>query len=366
LALLGERLVEARRRVADTLSSPASRSESLRHAAAEAAVLGDGPLEERDLGRVVVLGSDGPLGAVTLAALRQQSGIGDVLGAAGQAGSIAGGAVPELGVEDLELLLQGVATVVQLPRPTAPRTDTRQLWRRDVEGTRRLLEAMRRAGVDRLVHVSSAAAYSPAPEGSQVTEDWPTDGDPRSPTSLRLAYVERMLDGFEQERSARRVVRLRPAVVLGRSPALALWRSLPAPVRASRWVRPSSSPLVPVVSGLRLQVVGARDVARACCLALAKDAVGAFNLATEPLLDAGELGRSLGAKVVPLPPVVANAVAWFAWRAGLAVGPHAVTSLTAVPMIDPGKAREQLGWVATTDSGQAIAEVLEALADGAG
>ncbi len=70
-------------------------------------------------------------------------------------------------------------------------------WRTNVIGTERVLDAAVRAGVRRVVHASSIGAYSPAPDGMVVDENWPTNGIPQLGYSWQKAYVERLLDAFE-------------------------------------------------------------------------------------------------------------------------------------------------------------------------
>ena len=61
-------------------------------------------------------------------------------------------------------------------------------------------------------------------------------------------------------------------------------------------------PVLPLPPGLALQAVHADDVGEAYRLAVTSpDARGAYNVAADPVLDARELGRLLGARTVTVP-----------------------------------------------------------------
>ena len=80
----------------------------------------------------------------------------------------------------------------------------------NVEGSRRVFIAAAAAGAPALVYASSIGAYAPGPKDHGVNESWPTTGIPSSFYSRDKAEVERLLDRFEAEHPAVRVVRLRP------------------------------------------------------------------------------------------------------------------------------------------------------------
>jgi nucleoside-diphosphate-sugar epimerase len=94
-----------------------------------------------------------------------------------------------------------------------------------------------------------------------------------------------MLDAFEAEHPERRVVRIRPGVVLQAQAASALARYFLGPFVPQSLVRPSLLPVVPSVDKLAFQVVHAEDMARAYVLACVQPGDRRFNIATEPVLD---------------------------------------------------------------------------------
>ena len=106
--------------------------------------------------------------------------------------------------------------VVHLAWRFQPTRDPEVTWQTNAVGTHRLLDAVTTAGTSAVVCASSIAAYSPATGDEPVDESWPTDGTSAAAYCREKAYVERLLDAFEQRSPAARVVRLRPAFVFQR------------------------------------------------------------------------------------------------------------------------------------------------------
>jgi UDP-glucose 4-epimerase len=108
-------------------------------------------------------------------------------------------------------------------------------------------------------------------------------------------------------------------------------------------------------------------VAEAYRLALLSDARGPFNVAADPVLDGEELGRILGAKPVAVPGPALRGVVAATWRLRLQpTTPGWIDLALGVPILDTGRIRRELGWQPTVSSGDALRELLDGLADGAG
>ena len=269
--------------------------------------------------------------------------------------------------DELEPVLRGADVVVHLAWLLQPAHDPDEMRRVNVVGTGRVLAAVASAGVPVVVHASSIGAYSPGPKGPRVDEGHPTHGIGSSTYSRHKAQAERMLDAFEAEHPERRVVRLRPAVVLQAQAASALARYFLGPFVPQSLVRPALIPLLPAVDRLAFQVVHARDMARAYVLACTTPVTGAFNIAAEPVLDPPTLAALLGARTVPVPAPVLRGLVEVAWRLHLVpVDPGWVDIARRTPLLDTTRARTELGWAPTVDAGEALLETVAAMAAGEG
>ena len=126
-------------------------------------------------------------------------------------------------------------------------------------------------------------------------------------------------------------------------------------------------PVVPRTERLCFQAVHSHDVGEAYRLAALGDAGGAFNIAAEPVLDADELARLLGARPVSVPARVLRAAAALSYRLRLQPSePGWLDMGLAVPLMDAGRARAELGWTPRHGAGDSLTELLEGMRDRAG
>lgn len=327
--------------------------------------------------RIVVTGATGNVGSQLLPQLLDHPDVSSVVGLARRLPDApdprAEWHALDVAEDDLVPVLTGADVVVHLAWLLQPAHDPGEMRRVNVVGTQRVLAAVAAAGVPVLVHASSVGAYSPGPpktrgaSSPRAREDHPTQGISSSTYSRHKAEAERMLDAFEAEHPERRVVRLRPGVVLQAQAASALARYFLGPFVPQWLVRPSLLPLVPSVDRLAFQVVHAEDMARAYVLACVKPVTGAFNIAAEPVLDPATLAAVLGARQVPVPAAVLRGVVDYAWRLHLVpVDPGWVDIGRLTPLLDTTRARTVLGWSPRHDAGQALLETLEAMGARAG
>ena len=320
--------------------------------------------------RIVVVGASGNVGTSTLRALAAAPEVESISALARR--------LPELEVakvewasadvvrDDLAARFRGADAVIHLAWIIQPSRAPEVTTRANVDGSARVFRAVAEAGVAALVYASSVGAYSKGPKDRAVDESWPTDGTEGSYYSRQKAATERLLDEFEAEHPAVRVVRLRPGLIFKDEAATEIRRFFLGPFAPNPLFRKKLVPVIPNVPGLRFQAVHSDDVGGAYRRATVSEASGAFNLAAEPVLDAATLARALGARTVPVPPGALRSAAALSWHLRLQpTSPGWIEMALGVPIMDTTRAREVLGWTPRKSSIEAIEELLEGICRGA-
>jgi UDP-glucose 4-epimerase len=264
--------------------------------------------------------------------------------------------------EVLTPLFTGADAVVHLAWGFQPGRDADYLGRLGVDGTRAVVRAAQEAGVPHLVHQSSLGAYSPGPK-EPVDESWPTEGIESLPYSRHKVAAERILDEHERTHPhGTAVARMRPGLVVQRGAGSALLRYAVPPYVPAALLR--HVPLLPLDRGFAVPLVHANDVADAIARVLEQRATGAFNLAADPPITRAVIARVLGARPVHLPDAALRAVADVAWRLRLQpLDPGWLALAAAVPLLDTGRARRELGWSPAVPADEALREVVAGMAD---
>ena len=320
--------------------------------------------------RVVVTGASGNVGTSVLDALVAEPAVDSVVALARRLPALEVPKVSwvstDVSRDDLDRHFRGADVVVHLAWLIQPSHREDVMEPTNVEGSARVFDAVARTGVPALVYASSVGAYSPGPKDRPVDESWPTDGLPSSFYSRHKAAVERLLDGFEETHPEVRVVRFRKALIFKREAAWGVRKLFLGRLVPGAFLRPGRIVAVPRHPRLVFQAVHSRDVAEAYRLAIVGDAQGPFNIAADPVLDGDELARALGSRAVPVPGPLLRAAADVSWRLHLQPTPPGWVDLALnVPLLDTTRARTELGWRPTISAGDALRELLEAVADGA-
>ncbi len=238
-------------------------------------------------------------------------------------------------VEPLTRWLDGVDAVIHLAWQIQPSHHRERLRRTNVDGTRHLIEAVRRTRVPALVYASSVGAYAPGPKDRGIDESHPHTGVGSSTYSVDKAAVEAILDQTEQEEPSLRIVRLRKALIFQHDAGAEIARLFLGPLVPVSLLRLGRLPLVPANPLLRAQVVHADDVAQAYLRALRTDVTGAFNIATEPVLDADLLAGRLRGRTVQVSLPVLHRLVAVTWRARLQPSePGRLDLAAAAPIMD--------------------------------
>jgi UDP-glucose 4-epimerase len=313
--------------------------------------------------RIVVVGATGNIGTSLLETLRDEPAVDSVLGVARR--------VPEIGLEKVRWARADVTTddlvphvrdadvVVHLAWLIQPSRDQRTTYRNNVEGSRRVFDAVAEAGVPALVYGSSVGAYSPGPKDRAVDESWPTEGVKTSFYGRQKAAVERILDGFEQDHPDTRIVRVRPGLVFKYEAATGIRRLFTGPLVPAALLKPGRIPAIPNIRELRFQGVHSLDVGRAYRLAVVKDVHGPFNIAADPVLDPPTLAKALQARLVDVSPEAVRAFVALTWRLRLQPTPSGWIDLgLGVPIMDTSRARTELGWRPRRTSVEALLELV--------
>jgi UDP-glucose 4-epimerase len=316
--------------------------------------------------RIVVTGASGNVGTSLLAALAEDPAVEEIVGLcrrlprAGFAKTTWRAA--DVSETDLVPLFRGADAVIHLAWLIQPSRDERVTRAVNVDGSRRVFEAVARAKVPALVYASSVGAYAPGPSDALVDESWPTTGIASSFYSRHKAEVERLLDEFEAAHPDVRTVRLRPALIFKADAATEIRRLFIGPLLPNALVRREWLGVLPYPRGLRTQAVHSRDVGEAYRLAVRRQVSGAFNLAADPVLDARTLGEALGARVLELPVELVRVAASASWRLRLQpTSPGWLDMGMGSPLMDCTRAHTQLAWRPRASSIETLFELLDGL-----
>jgi UDP-glucose 4-epimerase len=153
--------------------------------------------------RVVVTGATGNVGTAVLRALTADPDVDQVVAVARRPPirslSPTEFVSADVTADRLEPIFAGAGAVMHpawLIQPGRDESVTRTV---NVNGSRRVFDAVVTSGVPSLVYASSVGAYSPGPEDRLVDESWPTGGIRNSFYSRHKAAVEHDLDRLAAE-----------------------------------------------------------------------------------------------------------------------------------------------------------------------
>jgi nucleoside-diphosphate-sugar epimerase/ferritin-like metal-binding protein YciE len=303
--------------------------------------------------KVVVTGAAGNVGRSVVEALAEHDEVSQVVGMAGAAG---------IARSDLEPSFRGADAVVHLAWAVQPTHDLEELQRVNVEGSRQVFEAVAATGVPKLVYSSSIVAYSSAPRGHLVDEDWPLGGAPSSVHARHKTRVEGHLDEFESVAPNTQVVRLRPALTCRGDATVELSRLLAGSFIPDFLLRHGLVPAIPRLAGLCFQAIHTSDLARAYALATIRDVGGAFNLAAGPPLDTDDLAAALNLGTFPLSFSLARRLADLSWRLRLQpTPPDWLDMAMELPLVSSERAARELGWEPRVTAIEALADLFTGL-----
>ena len=321
--------------------------------------------------KVVVTGATGNVGTSVIQALGKAPEIDQVIGLARRrpewSPPKATWVAADILSSDLKSVFQGSDAVIHLAWAIQPSHDQALLRSTNVDGSRRVFDAVAAAGVPKLVYASSVGAYSRGSKDREVSKEWPTKGTPSSFYSRHKVAVEQILDRFEEENPEAKVVRLRPALIFKGEAASEIRRLFAGPFLPSFLLRSNLIPAIPRLAGLRFQAVHSIDVGQAYLRAALRNVSGAFNIAADPPIDSESLAEMLDARTFPLPISVARRLTYLTWRLRLQPSPPGWLDMALnVPLMSSDRARRELGWVPNFSGIEALEELLEGMRRGKG
>lgn len=260
----------------------------------------------------------------------------------------------DVGVDVRELsslrdAIRGADVVVHLAwaiKPTDQATN--------VDGTEHLLTACVKEEVGHLICASSVAVYEPAPRYQRVDESWALTGIPGNTYSAHKVRLEGMIARYPLPCAV-----IRPCFVGQASSAEQLRRWLLSP-----FLPPRLLPFLPIPlwSGLRLQLVHSDDVARAIAEIVRRKAVGAFNLASEPVLTAPMIAENVGIGRLPVSYPLVEKLAGVTAGMGLQpLTPEWVRMADQASLVRTTRAHDDLEWWPEHDARDVLREVVTAM-----
>jgi dihydroflavonol-4-reductase len=244
---------------------------------------------------------------------------------------------------DMRRALRGVDRLFHVAGATALRAGWRELHRANVVGTRVALEEALRAGVERVVHTSAAAAIGPA-QGRGTTDETQSFNGARTGLTYANAKAEAEREALRICAQGLPVVIVNPAHVLGPGD---VQRSSTELVR--RFLRRE----IPLYVEGSVCIVGAADVARGHLLADERGTVGeryllgGRNFTNDRLF--ADLGRLSGveppAVKLPLHAALALARGFEALPGRPPITVEEIRALSLQWAYRSTKAKRELGWV---------------------
>jgi UDP-glucose 4-epimerase len=228
-----------------------------------------------------------------------------------------------------------------------PSTEVHEM---SVVGTRRILDLCERHGVRKVVVLSSANVYGPAPDNSSfLPEETPLLATARRGDMRDLIEVDMVAQSFLWRHTDLETVIVRPVNVVG--PTV---RN--APTNYLRLARPFTA----LGFDPMLQLIHEQDVCRALALALRPGVRGVFNVVGPGELPLSAILRELGRDPIPVPHFLLRPVLrWLQDERGGVFPSDEVDHLQFSCTVDGSRAVRELGWAPRKTLRETIRSVVE-------
>lgn len=248
----------------------------------------------------------------------------------------------DLLVDDLAPHFRGADTVVHLASVFAPdrfSIDTK----RDVELTRRVLDASAAAQVSHVVLMSSATAYGASPANPvPMTEDTPLDPNPGFAFAHDKVEIERLGTEFRDAHSDSLLTILRPTTTLAEGEV--------------SWVAAALTTAVGLRAGdidPPVQFLHFDDLASATVLVAERRCGGVFNVAPDGWIPPDQMHALAGVPRPRVPPAVAKRLAGLRWQLGMTPTPPQILPWIMYPWVIANDRLRAEGWCPTHSNEEA-------------
>ena len=191
----------------------------------------------------------------------------------------------------LENDLKGFDAILHLAFIVSPMKNKNEMYSINIDGSRNVFNCAINAGVKKIVHASSVAAYGSFPDNPiPITEDLPIRKMKKSFYYHDTKYaVEKIIDDLQDKYPNVIFTRIRPHIFLGKGIDNIF----------KNYFKGETIYMLNA-DGLS-QFIYVTDVAKMFYLALLKDAPGAFNCGGDNPIPTRDIGKSLNKKVKNIP-----------------------------------------------------------------
>jgi len=234
--------------------------------------------------------------------------------------------------------------IIHLAFVVNPMHDKAEMHDIDVNGTRNVIMAGMRAGVERFIITSSTMVYGAWDDNPEwLTEEMPMRGHPTYYYNQDKVMVENVVREMEKEYGLSLTI-LRPCLVLG-------------PSVSHFYADMLNMPFLPLVDGRnpRMQFIHEDDVARAYDIAIKKEATGVYNIVGEGTVRWKEIINMAGRRAIKMPRwLIRNAMA-MAWKLHATRFPPEILDFVTYEWVASGeKAKKELGFYPEYSSRDAV------------
>jgi UDP-glucose 4-epimerase len=232
--------------------------------------------------------------------------------------------------------IHDVKAVIHMGIMHDPRMSSEEHHSFNVVGTTRVLDAVAKYGVKKVVVLSSANVYGPSPDNSNfLSEDAPLMAASRFSGVRDLIEVDMLAHGFFWRHPDIETVILRPVHIVG--PTI---RNAPSNYLRLRypWVLAGFDPM--------LQLIHQEDAARAMVEALRPGLKGVYNVVGPGEVPLSAVLRELGRTPIPVPHPIARPLLATLFRYRLAnFPPPELDHIQFLCMVDGSRWTQDVGWV---------------------